>query len=276
MQRFLILPVAVLLVLPAAGCGKIQARAELKKGNSYYQQEQYSKALDYFQKGMELDPDATFAWRSVGLSALALYRPGDNDPKNIQYADTAVDAFEKYLADYPDDDKVEEYLLSTYVNARKFDEALAFIDRRAQEKPEEARKLNSYKVRILTQAGRLDQAFQLANQVQGDERAVALYSIAVSAWDKSFHDPGTMDFESKNRLIDMGLDAIKKSYDLKKDSFDTMVYYGLLLREKAKVETDGAQRLAYEQEAADWQKKALEQRKKDAAAEKAAQAPANT
>ncbi len=167
MQRLLILPVAALLVLPAVGCGKVQARAELKKGNSYYQQEQYARALDYFKRGMELDPDATFAWRSVGLSALALYRPGDNDPKNVQYAETAVDAFEKYLADYPDDTKVEEYLLSTYVNARKFDEALAFIDQRIAEKPEETAKLNGYKIRILTQAGRLDQAFQLAEPDPG-------------------------------------------------------------------------------------------------------------
>jgi tetratricopeptide (TPR) repeat protein len=275
MQRLLILPVAALLALPAVGCGKIQARAELKKGNSYYQQEQYAKALDYFKKGMELDPDATFAWRSVGLSALALYRPGDNDPKNTQYAATAVDAFEKYLADYPDDEKVEDYLLSTYVNARKFDEAIAFIDQRLVEKPEEAVKLNGYKIRILTQAGRLDQAFQLAGQVQGEERAVALYSIAVSAWDKSFHDPGTMDYDAKNRLVDMGLDAIKKSYELKKDSVETMVYYGLLLREKAKIELDGARRLALEEEARTWQQKAIEQRKKAAAAQPAP-APANT
>lgn len=276
MQRLLILPVAALLVLPAVGCGKVQARAELKKGNSYYQQEQYARALDYFKRGMELDPDATFAWRSVGLSALALYRPGDNDPKNVQYAETAVDAFEKYLADYPDDTKVEDYLLSTYVNARKFDEALAFIDQRMAEKPEEAAKLTGYKIRILTQAGRLNQAFQLAGQVPPEERAVALYSIAVSVWDKSFHDPGTMDYESKNQLVDMGVDAIKKSYELKKDSFDTKVYYGLLLREKAKLTTDGAQRLALEQEAGEWQKRAMEQRRKDAAAAQSAQAPANT
>ena len=132
MQKTLILPVAALLVLPLVGCGKIQARAELKKGNSYYTQEQYSKALDYYKKGLELDPDATFAWRSVGLSALALYRPGDNDPKNQQYATTAIDAFEKFLADNPNDSKIDDYLLATYVNAEKYNEALAFIDRRSQ------------------------------------------------------------------------------------------------------------------------------------------------
>ena len=139
MQRNLILPVAVLLVaLPAMGCGKVRARAELKKGNSYYQQEQYSRALGYYQKGLELDPDATFAWRSVGLSALALYRPGDDSPKNQQFGETATDAFEKYLADYPDDEKVEEYLMSMYVNSKQYDEALAFVEQKQAERPEEA------------------------------------------------------------------------------------------------------------------------------------------
>lgn len=274
MQRILILPVAALLMLPAVGCGKVQARAELKKGNSYYQQEQYARALENYKRGMDLDPDATFAWRSVGLSALALYRPGDTTPKNLEYADTAVDAFEKYLAEYPDDDKVEDYLLSTYVNARKFDEALAFIDRRIQERPDEAAKLNGYQVRILTQAGRLDKAFQLASQVQGDERALALYSIGVAAWDKVFHDPGTMDYDSKARLVDMGLDALKKSLDIKPDYVDSMIYYGLLLRQKAAIETDGAKRLEYQASAEQWQKKAIEARKKAAA--QPAQAPANT
>lgn len=273
MQRTLILPVAALLVLlPALGCGKVRARADLKRGNSYYSQEQYTRALDYYQKGLELDPDATFAWRSVGLSALALYRPGDETPKNVEYANTAIDAFEKYLADYPDDPKVPDYLMSTYVNAKKFDEALSFIDRRIQEKPEEAGKLNRTKVIILTQAGRLEQAFQLVGQLQGEEKAQALYTIGVSAWDKVFHDPGTLDYESRGKLVDMGLDAIKKALDVKPDYFEAMVYYGLLYRQKASLETDAEKRLQYEQTAADWQKKALDLRKKT----QAAQAPAKT
>ncbi|HEV8579402.1 MAG TPA: tetratricopeptide repeat protein [Thermoanaerobaculia bacterium] len=271
MQRLLILPVAALLILPALGCGKVQARADLKKGNSYYQQEQYSKALDAYQKGLELDPDATFAWRSVGLSALALYRPGDESPRNVEYATTAIDAFEKYLADYPDDEKIPEYLMSTYVNAKKFDEAIAFIDRRIQEKPEQAANLQRAKVTILTQSGRLDKAFELANQLQGQERAQALYSIGVSAWDKVFHDPGTLDYESRGRLVDMGMDAIKKALEIKPDYAEAMVYYGLLYRQKASLEIDPAKRVEDVQIAEEWLRKYNELRKKAQA-----QAPANT
>jgi tetratricopeptide (TPR) repeat protein len=277
MQRTLVVSVAALLVLPLAGCGKIQARAELKKGNSYYQQEQYSKALDYYKRGLELDPDATFAWRSVGYSALALYRPGDNDPKNQQYATTAIDAFEKFLAENPDDTKIEDYLMATYVNAEKYNEALSFIDRRIQERPTEAGKLEQARVNILTKADRLDEAFKMADKLQGEDKAKTLYAIGSTAWDKVYHDPGKLDADGKTRLINLGLQALQQALALDPNYVEAMVYNGLLYREKSKIDTDGAQRLADETTAHDWTEKAkaaMAARKK--AADQQAATPAKT
>jgi tetratricopeptide (TPR) repeat protein len=273
MQRTLILPVAALLILPLAGCGKIQARAELKKGNSYYQQEQYTKALDYYKRGLELDPDATFAWRSVGYSALALYRPGDNDPKNQQYATTAIDAFEKYLAENPDDSKIEDYLMATYVNAEKYNEALSFIDRRIQERPAEAGKLEQARVNILTKADRLDEAFKMADKLQGEDKVKTLYAIGSTAWDKVYHDPGKLDADGKTRLINLGLQALQQALALDPNYVEAMVYNGL----KSKLDTDGTQRLADETTAHDWTEKAkaaMAARKK--AADQQAASPAKT
>ena len=118
------LAVLALLLPLLAGCQKIQARMELKKGNELYRDEIYKEALEQFQKGLEIDPTATFAWRSVGLSAMALFRPGVDDPENQKYADIAVDAFKKYLQAFPNDEKVEEYLITTLINAEQYDEAL--------------------------------------------------------------------------------------------------------------------------------------------------------
>jgi len=60
------IPIFALALTPAlAGCNKIQARVELKKGNAFYMDETYREALAQFQKGLELDPSATFAWRSA-------------------------------------------------------------------------------------------------------------------------------------------------------------------------------------------------------------------
>lgn len=272
MQRILILPVAALLILPAAGCGKIEARAELKRGNSFYQQEQYSKAMESYKRGLHLDPDASFAWRSLGLSALALYRPGEAEKRNQEYADTAIDAFQKFLAENPDDTKIEDYLMATYVNAGKYDEALKYIDQRNQKKPEDAPKFTQAKFNILAKAGRLDDALQQTQQLAPADKPAALYSIGTAAWQKVYQDKGTLNADAKNKLIDMGLSVEKQAMDLKPDYSDAMFYYGLLFREKAKLEIDGAKRLEDEKAANEWATKGNDLRKKQAA--QAAQKPA--
>ncbi|HXO18425.1 MAG TPA: tetratricopeptide repeat protein [Thermoanaerobaculia bacterium] len=275
MHKTLTLPavaVALLVVPTLAGCGKLQARVELKKGNELYHNEAYTQALKQFQRGLQLDPDATFAWRSVGLTALALYRPGDETPKNIGYGKTATEAFEKYLADYPDDKKLREYLLSTYVNSKRYDDALAYLDKRLQEAPEEAGDIQKLKVNILTQQGRLDDAWRLVQQTPGGAKAEALYSIGVAAWGKSYND-ATIDMPTRQRYVDLGLQALDQALKLKPDYFEAMVYTNLLYREKAKMESDANLKADFTAKANDWQQKALALRKKVAAAKPAETPP---
>lgn len=269
----LLLLLLAAVALPAlTGCAKLQARVELKKGNEEYRNEAYTKALEQFQKGLKLDPDATFAWRSVGLTALALYRPGDESPKNVQYGKTATDAFEHYLRDYPNDKKVREYLLSTYVNSKRYDEALAYIDRRAREDPTEIPDANKVKVNVLLQAGKLEDAQKLIQLMPpSQQKAEALCSIAVSAWGKSYND-ATLDHATREHLVDVGLQSVDQALKIKPDYFEAMVYNNLLFREKAKMEVDANLRLQYMNQANDWQQKALALRKKTAGAKPAAPA----
>jgi len=264
MRRSLVLAALALLALPLlSGCRQLQARVELKKGNSLYQQEQYSAAMVEYQKGLELDPSATFAWRSVGLSALALYRPGDDTPKNLEYARIATDAFQKYLKEEPEDAKVQDYLMSILVNAKQYQQALAFVDKLQQQHTAEANdpKWNKYRVNVLIQAGRLEDAEQLALKTPSPEQPVSLYSIGVAAWNKVYNN-NTIDFATKQQKVELGLRALRKAVELKPDYFDAMFYLGLELREKAKLETDGNARTADVNEAETWLKKGLELRKK--------------
>jgi tetratricopeptide (TPR) repeat protein len=264
MRRSLVLVALALLALPLlGGCRRLQARVELKKGNSLYQQEQYSAAMVEYQKGLELDPSDTFAWRSVGLSALALYRPGDDSPKNLEYGRIAADAFEKYLKESPDDAKVQDYLMSILVSSKQYQQALAFVDQLQQQHPNEANdpKWNKYRVNVLIQAGRLPDAEQLALKTPGPEQPVSLYSIGVEAWHKVYNN-NTIDYATKQQLVELGLRALHKAVEIKPDYFDAMFYLGLSLREKAKLETDGNARTADVDEAETWLKKGLELRKK--------------
>jgi len=263
----------LLLTAPVlSGCNKVRARVELKKGNAFYQQESYAKALPQFQKGIELDPGATFAWRSVGLSALALYRPGDANEQNREYERVAIEAFEKYLEDYPNDSKVHEYLLTMYVNSKQYDKAMAYIDRQIQENPDKQAELEGMKVSILTQTGQLEQAAQLAQRVNPEKRAEMLYSVGVSAWDKARNDT-TLDNAAREKMVDLGLSTIKQALDVRPDYFEAMVYYNLLYRQKADVTLDEVKKQEYLALANQWRDKAVESRKKSQAAA-AAQAKA--
>jgi tetratricopeptide (TPR) repeat protein len=252
----------LLLTAPVlSGCNKVRARVELKKGNAFYQQESYAKALPQFQKGIELDPGATFAWRSVALSALALYRPGDASPKNREYERVAIEGFEKYLADYPEDSKAHEYLLTMYVNSKQYDKAMTYIDRQIEATPEKRGELETMKVSILTQSGQLEQAAQLAQQVPAERRPEILYSVGVSAWDKVRNDP-ELDAAGREKLVDLGLASMKKALDIRPEYFEAMVYYNLLYRQKADVTIDEFKKQEYIALANQWRDKAVELRKK--------------
>lgn len=274
MRRSLALTALVLGTLPLVGCQKLEARVELKKGNSLYDQEQYSEAIKRFQKGLELDPSDTFAWRSVGLSALALYRPGDDSPKNLAYAKTATEAFQNYLKDNPDDAKVQDYLMGILVNSKQYTTALAYVDTLQKRHPEEAQdpKWDKYRVNVLIQAGQLEQAQQLAMRTPGPEQPVSLYSIGVAAWNKVYNN-NSIDYATKQQKVALGLEALRKAVEIKPDYYDAMFYLGLMLREKAKLETDGNARTADVNEAEVWLKKGLDLRKKAQGAPAAA-APA--
>lgn len=275
MKRPIPVLLALLLLTPLlGGCQKVRARVEMKKGNAMYAEEAYREALTQYQKGLELDPSATFAWRSVGLSALALYRPGDNSKANREMGDLAIEGFENYLEDYPEDEKIRDYLISTYVNSKKYDQALAYLEKQAQENPNDAN-IQASRVRLLIQAERLPQAIQLANQLpRGQAKAESLYSVGVTIWDKSFHQGDTMSVEQREKLIDQGLAGMQQALEINPEYFEAMVYYNLLLREKAKVQLDGTKRLEYQAQADQWVEKAKALRKKQLEEEKKKQAEA--
>jgi len=268
MHKSTSLLLALLLTTPLlTGCYKIQARMELKKGNGLYAQESYREALQEFQKGLDLDPSVTFAWRSVGLTALALFRPGDESPENKKYSDIAIDAFQKYLADYPNDDKIRDYLLSTYVNTKRYAEAMAALDKleKSQKTPEGKAKITASKIRILVQQDRLDEAWALAQGYNGPDKPEVLYTIGVADWAKSFNATADMDPNLRAKFVDTGLQALDQALKLRPQYFEAMVYYSLLFREKGKMETDAVKRDQFVAIADQWKDKAVELRKQQRA-----------
>lgn len=273
MKKVLTSAVLILLLIPLAGCNKVQARAKFREGNAEYRNESYVKALEKFQEGLELDPGSSQVWRSVGLAALALYKPGVETAQNKEYGEIAGKAFQSYLDDYPEDKKIREYLLTTLVNTKQYDEALAYLDQRAQEAPAEANDIRNLKISILTSSGRLEEAWRIVQQGAGPDQAESFFRVAATAWNESYNNP-SLDFATRTKYVDLGLDAVDRAVKTKKDYFEAMVYYNLLYREKAKLQTDANLRAEYTAKAEDWRNRAQALRLKTLEAEKKAAANA--
>lgn len=270
MKRPIPVLLALLLLTPfLGGCHKIRARVEMKKGNEKYLNENYREALAQYQKGLELDPSATFAWRSVGLSALALYKPGENSKANRELGDLAVKAFESYLEDYPDDEKVRDYLISTYVNSKKYDQALAYLEKQALADPSNSN-IQASRIRLLIEAGRVPEAKKLANELPPTQaKAEALYTLGVEEWDAAFRGRNTtLPAAEQEKRIDEALAGMQEALRIKPDYFEAMVYYNLLFREKAKLQTDEVKKQEYIAKAGEWVEKAKALRKKQQEEEK--------
>ena len=240
--------------LPLSGCSKIKARSEMKEGNRYYKDEAYKDALAQFQKSLALDPTLAPAWRSVGLTAMALYRPGNTSPENVKYATTAIEAFQNYLKATPDDAKVEDYLITTWINLGSFDEAIKYLkDERA--KHPENNKLTSAIITVMIKGGRYQEALEFANSYARND-APTYYLIATNSWSKSYND-ATTPYDERVAVVDVGLLAVQRAVEIKSNYMEAMVYYNLLYREKAKLDLDPKKKDYWTSLADEWRNKAM-------------------
>jgi tetratricopeptide (TPR) repeat protein len=254
----------ILLTMAAAvllsACSKLQARIELNKGASYYRNEKYQDALIQFQKGLALDPSLKRHWRSVGLSAMVLYRPGVDTPENKKYFQTAVDAFKKYLDAYPQDTKAQDYLIATYVNANQYEEVLKYLQDELKKHPGDI-KDNKAVVSIYLRTQRIREAYDWIVSHIPNAEAEPYYLVSVYCWDKANRDP-TLTPEVRSQFVELGLTSVDKALQMQPEYFDAMVYCNLLYREKAKLQTDDKLKQEYFDKAEEWRNKALALREK--------------
>jgi len=251
--------VAVAL-LPLAGCDRFRARVEFKRANSDYNDQNYRQAMVAYGRGLELDPTAKQVWRSVGLSALALYRPGDKSPGNIQLARTAVDAFEKYLAAYPDDKKVHDYVLSTLLQADLYDEATKRLRAELVKHPNDLQ-IHQNLITTLVKANKFEEAKQQLASAGVSAGAVSFYIYGVASWEKAYKD-GSVTAEQRPKYIVDGMEALQRASEIDPNMAEPLVYMGLLAREQAKLETDPAKQQALIVQAEGWRTRAQELLKK--------------
>jgi tetratricopeptide (TPR) repeat protein len=85
------------LVLASLGCTLVQAKAAFKDGNKLYKEENYRKAIEEYEKAVQLKPDFAEAHFYLASSHQSLYRPGKEGDENKMHLDQAIEHYEKAL-----------------------------------------------------------------------------------------------------------------------------------------------------------------------------------
>jgi tetratricopeptide (TPR) repeat protein len=253
------------------GCNKLKSKQEIKRGNDFLKAAQYQPALAAYQEALRLDPGETKLNKHIGIAYMGMYQPGSKHPKDLEFAQKAIDHLKKYFAAYPDDPKVLEYLVSMYLNTERYDDAIAFYQVEVLKRnPKDAKAMQSLAM-LYFKKGDFDNGTKWLKErlnvvTANDEKAEVYYLIGVQAWDRSYNFPD-VDPVVRAQIVDEGMEALNKAVEMKPGYFEAISYINLLYREKAKMELDPAKKQEYTDLANKYLQQALELRR--AAQEKA-------
>lgn len=146
------LVIAVVLPLVAGvGCARLKARQAFKDGNKAYKEENYKKAVEYYQRVVDNEPTMPEAYFYLASSQQMTYRPGKDSPENKQRLEDAISNFKKSLelnqGVTPDQQTVRLNTLAALTSIysedpyRSYDEAYKYADLLVQQNPNDSKNL---------------------------------------------------------------------------------------------------------------------------------------
>ncbi len=253
----------VLLGTTVAGCQKtvdqFKAKQIIRKGNAYFKEQLYEDALKQYEAAMKLDPSEIRIKKFVAMANMAVYNPGSQHPKDLKALETSIKFFKEYLAVKPEDQGAAKFLVTTYMNSRRYDDAIDYFKGWLKTHGDDKQAVQTIAM-LYARKGDFEQSMDWQHNLAklDPTNAEVFYTIGVTCWDKSYNTPmDQMDGEARKALIDKGMAALEKANSLRADYFESMLYVNLLYREYAKLENDPAKKEELLALAMEWQKKAL-------------------
>ena len=262
--RFLPVVALALLSLTAGGCNKFKSKQKIREGNAFFKEQMYDEALKRYNEAQALDPEEVRLDKFVAMGYMALYNPGSTHPKDLDALQKSIEHFKKYLLAKPEDDKAAKYLVTTYMNSQKYDEAIAYFKEWFTAHPTDEPAVQTIAM-LYAKKGDFDQsmAWQKKRAELQPSNADIYYTMGVTSWDKSYNSvPEALDPVKRKEIVDFGMTQLVKANSLRKDYFEAQLYINLMYRELAKLESDPAKVAELRAKADEWQKTALEARKR--------------
>jgi tetratricopeptide (TPR) repeat protein len=240
----------------------------LRLGVEAYKSAKYAEAARFFQKVVDLNPQALESRLYLGISCVAQYMPGSESPQNLEFASRAEAQFRRVLAV----DDQNETAIAWLANLKYM---------QAQVAPDGTKK-----------DAALDEAAKWYRQEAdvNPDNPEAHFTLGAIAWNKWFphgleararlgmkpEDPGPLKddrirqaLEAQYRgLIEDGISHLHIALAMNPEREDAMTYLNMLIRARADLASSQAAYNADIQESDAWGQKAIEIKKRKAAAQR--------
>ena len=126
--------VLLFVLATASGCGvvnSIRSKNQLNEGARAYKAGHFDEAQKYFERALELNPEQKNAPFFIARSIHAQYRPGVEAPENLAKANQAIEAYQRVLANDPNNDEAFNAIVYLYRQLKQEDKEHDWLMRRA-------------------------------------------------------------------------------------------------------------------------------------------------
>ena len=267
-RPWLVLPIVAAIVM-GPGCDGFRERVFLKKGNELYTGQKYEEAIKQYEQLLKINPKSWDGNYLTSVSYLALYHPGSEHPKDKEYAEKGLVAFERTLEltapSAEAREKTEKFYLSFLNSTGDKDKAIAYLEKQLASRPNDLALINQIAT-LYQRNGDFTKALEYfekrANMDSTNKEA--WYTLGVNCWARSYNGGLAVSQEEREIVVDKGIKALDKALAIDPEYFDALSYINLMYREKAKalqaVGNNAEAGQAYAK-ADEYQKKAIDLRK---------------
>ncbi|MBV8573119.1 MAG: tetratricopeptide repeat protein [Acidobacteriaceae bacterium] len=259
-SKWLLLTLCIGLAVLTSGCAKLQSRDQMNQGVQAYRNNHYVDAVKHFKEAVRLDPTNQNAQLYLATSYMIQWVPGAESPDNKKNYDMAQQEFQKVLSKDPTNSLALASMASMAYNS-----ATGGTPEQKKAALEEARKWNQRRIEVDPKDA---EAYYYLGVI---DYAEALGPISTARVDEKLRpdNPGPLpdqkvrqDLNDKfAKLIDSGIENLKKCLAIDKENEDAMSYINLLLREKAALETSPDEAKADSAQADQWMNKSLDMKR---------------
>ncbi len=246
-RRFIPLSM-VFAVMYWGGCDTLKARSIAQDAVEKYRNGDIKGAADLFNQAAALEPRMPIIQINRGFTNLSLYQLNPKTAEGQQAASIAVDAFKKYmtLKVKPEQrQRARDYLLQTFSDAHKYDEAVDFFKPALAKNPPDIEAVTILG-NIAKSMGKMAEAREwLKKRIAADPKDPDGYvALAVMDWEDLCADSQcrvapdarkgalTMPPPQRIAIANHGIELTKKAAELAPNAPTPLTYWGLLLRER--------------------------------------------